>query len=92
MQDPVCSMLPWHRDAWSTSNLCKHAKVCWGKETIHAADQSKDVHAACGILGNKLKKDSSITTAFERIAKIGSPIIIANIQGLSLGMILYQNV
>ena len=33
-------------DAKSTSNLCKHAKVCWGDEAVLAADQTRDVFTA----------------------------------------------
>ena len=54
-------------DAKSTSNLCKHAKVCWGEEPVAAADATKDVHAAREALGKF--KDSSITAAFQRVAK-----------------------
>ena len=33
-------------DVKSTSNLCKHAKVCWGEEMVAAADQTRDLDAA----------------------------------------------
>jgi hypothetical protein len=33
-------------DAKSTSNLRKHAKICWGEEAVAAADQTRDVLAA----------------------------------------------
>lgn len=33
-------------DAKSTSNLHKHAKVCWGDEAVLAADQTRDVFTA----------------------------------------------
>ena len=54
-------------DAKSTSNLHKHAKICWGEEPVAAADATKDVHAAREALGKY--KDSSITAAFQRVAK-----------------------
>lgn len=54
-------------DAKSTSNLRKHAKICWGEEPVAAADATKDVHAAREALGKY--KDSSITAAFQRVAK-----------------------
>ena len=54
-------------DAKSTSNLRKHAKVCWGEETVVAADQTRDLDAAREAL-NKLK-DGSITDAFEQVTK-----------------------
>ena len=54
-------------DAKSTGNLCKHAKVCWGEETVAAADQTRHVEAAHEAL--KKRKDGSITEAFERVAR-----------------------
>jgi hypothetical protein len=54
-------------DAKSTSNLRKHAKACWGEDPVAAADATKDVHAAREALGKY--KDSSITSAFQRVAK-----------------------
>ena len=56
------------KDATSTSNLRKHAKVCWGAETINAADQTKDASEAQSLvsLGHK---DGSITAVFERARK-----------------------
>lgn len=54
-------------DAKSTSNLRKHAKICWGEEAVAAADRTKDVRAAREALGKI--KDSSIMAAFERISK-----------------------
>ena len=54
-------------DAKSTGNLRKHAKVCWGEETVAAADQSRDIDAARDALGKS--KDGSITEAFERLAR-----------------------
>jgi len=54
-------------DAKSTSNLHKHAKICWGEEEVTSADKIRDVHAARKALGNS--RDGSITEAFERVAK-----------------------
>ncbi|KAF8961669.1 hypothetical protein BDZ97DRAFT_1759839 [Flammula alnicola] len=34
------------KDAKSTSNLHKHAKICWGEETVKAATQAGDVESA----------------------------------------------
>ena len=53
-------------DAKSTSNLHKHAKVCWGEEIVVAADQTQDIDIACEGLGKR--KDRSITEAFEQLA------------------------
>ena len=58
-------------DAKSTSNLCKHAKICWGEEVVARAEETRDVHAACEALGkmNLKLKDGSILEAFEQVAK-----------------------
>jgi hypothetical protein len=55
-------------DATSTSNLRRHAKTCWGDETVAAAGCAKDVHAARAVLAKPMLRDGSITTAFERVA------------------------
>ena len=54
-------------DAKSTRNLRKHAKICWGVETVAAADETRNVNDACEAL--KKVKDGSITEAFERVGK-----------------------
>jgi hypothetical protein len=54
-------------DAKSTGNLRKHAKICWGAETVAAADETRNVDAAREAV--KKVKDGSITEAFERVAK-----------------------
>lgn len=56
-------------DAKSTSNLCKHAKICWGEEAMAAADNTRDVQAAHEALSKMKSVDSSITAAFKRVAK-----------------------
>lgn len=54
-------------DAKSTSNLRKHAKVCWGAETVAAADNTKDLRGARDILAKSKLKDGSIAAQFARI-------------------------
>ena len=54
-------------DAKSTGNLRKHAKICWGVETVAAADETRNVNDAREAL--KKVKDGSITEAFERVGK-----------------------
>ena len=56
-------------DAKSTSNLRKHAKICWGDEAVAAADNTGNVLAAREALKNMPSVNSSITDAFERVAK-----------------------
>jgi hypothetical protein len=33
-------------DEKSTSNMQWHAKICWGKEVVVVASQTKDIYAA----------------------------------------------
>ena len=54
-------------DAKSTINLRKHARICWGVETVAVADETRNYGAAFDLL--KLHKDGSITEAFERKGK-----------------------
>ena len=56
-------------DRNSTSNLRKHAKVCWGDETVAAADATRDIDAAREILIKSNIRDGTITTEFQRIGK-----------------------
>jgi hypothetical protein len=56
-------------NAKSTSNLRKHAKGCWGDETVAAADATQDLDAARKVLVESKLKDGSITAEFERIEK-----------------------
>jgi hypothetical protein len=56
-------------DRKSTSNLRKHAKICWGTEAVEAADNTRDVDAAREILSKTKLRDGSITAEFARIGK-----------------------
>lgn len=56
-------------DAKSTSNLRRHAKVCWGTETIDLACETKDVDAARDALAKGPSRDGSLIAVFERIGK-----------------------
>jgi hypothetical protein len=56
-------------DKKSTSNLRKHAKICWGSEAVEAADNTCDVDAAREILSKTKLRDGSITAEFKRIGK-----------------------
>ena len=58
-------------DAKSTSNLHRHAKACWGKDMVEAADSTWDVNAAQDALANHKEIDGSITAIFQRIGKSG---------------------
>ena len=54
-------------DSKSTGNLRKHAKTCWGVETVAAADETRNYGAALEALTKV--KDGSIMEAFRRIGK-----------------------
>ncbi|KIM35210.1 hypothetical protein M413DRAFT_79628, partial [Hebeloma cylindrosporum] len=54
-------------DAKSTSNLRKHAKICFGDKEVEGADKMGDIHVAREALKNM--RDGSITEAFERVAQ-----------------------
>jgi len=55
-------------DGTSTSNLRRHAKICWGKEAVAAADAAKLHGAAREVVEKSLgMPDGSITAMFERI-------------------------
>jgi hypothetical protein len=56
-------------DRKSTSNLRKHAKICWGEDTVEAADRTRDVDAAREILKKTNLRDGSIKAEFDRIGK-----------------------
>jgi hypothetical protein len=56
-------------DAKSTSNLRKHAKICWGEDVVAAADDTRNVHAAREALGKVKSVNSSITETFKQAAK-----------------------
>ena len=56
-------------DRKSTSNLRKHAKVCWGSEEIDAADQTKNADAARRVIDVSKFKDGTLTASFMRIGK-----------------------
>jgi hypothetical protein len=57
-------------DARSTSGLRRHAKMCWGDEAVSAADNTRDLDGARAVLAKSgLKRNGSITQAFERIGK-----------------------
>jgi hypothetical protein len=53
-------------DASSTSNLRKHAKICWGDEVVKAADETKDLTRARAIVAKSGLGNASITAMFER--------------------------
>lgn len=50
------------KDVGSTSNMHKHAKLCWGEETVQAANTVKSATEAREVLAKS--KDGSIAAAF----------------------------
>jgi hypothetical protein len=53
------------RDA-STSNLRKHAKKCWGEDTVKAADTAKSAQEVRDKIVSSILRNGSITATFER--------------------------
>jgi len=64
----VCRFLD-KGDANSTSNLLRHAKKCWGEETVEAATATRDLDAARKVLEKTKLQNGDITTEFKRIGK-----------------------
>lgn len=58
-------------DANSTSNLLRHAKVCWGTETVGAAMATQDLDAARTVLEKTQLRNGDITTEFKRVSGKG---------------------
>ncbi|KAF8264316.1 hypothetical protein EI94DRAFT_1593729, partial [Lactarius quietus] len=56
-------------DAKPTSNSRRHAKLCWGEETVTMADDAHDAKTACEALRHGKKVNGSIMSAFQRVAK-----------------------
>lgn len=56
-------------DRSSTGNLRRHARVCWGDETITKADTSKDLKYARKEVEKirNVARDGSITAAFSKV-------------------------
>jgi hypothetical protein len=55
-------------DGKSTSNLCHHVKICWGKEAVAGTDAAKLHSVACEIIEKSLRmQDGSFTTMFEHV-------------------------
>ena len=55
-------------DGKSTSNLCRHAKLCWGEEAVSAADAVRTHGAARQVVEKALTmRDGSITAIFKHI-------------------------
>jgi hypothetical protein len=57
-------------DSNSTSGLTRHARVCWGEETVETARATGDLEGARGVLvKSKLLRDGSITSELTRLGK-----------------------
>jgi hypothetical protein len=54
-------------DTSSTSNLRRHARLCWGDEALDAADETRDIKTAREALANHKGLNGSITAAFKRV-------------------------
>jgi uncharacterized DUF497 family protein len=49
----------------STSNLIKHAKKCWGEDTVTAASTAKDAKEVRDKVVGSILKNGSLTASFE---------------------------
>jgi hypothetical protein len=56
-------------DAFSTGNLRRHVKSCWGEEALNAAESASDVKEAREKVVKPLLRSGSIDMLFERQAK-----------------------
>jgi hypothetical protein len=55
-------------DGKSTSNLCRHGKICWGEEAVAGADAARSHGAARKIVEKSLRMlDGSIVAMFEHV-------------------------
>jgi len=62
------------RSLWGAfpTNLCCHARVCWGEEALAGADATKSHHVTCEVVGKSLTMpNGSITTMFECVGGKG---------------------
>ena len=56
-------------DANSTSNLLRHARICWGSEAVQAATAMQDLDAAREVLSKTKLRDGTILAKFQRLSK-----------------------
>lgn len=56
-------------DTSSTSNLRRHAKICWGDEAVAAADKTGNLGIAREALSKQKGANGSIVASFERVGK-----------------------
>jgi hypothetical protein len=56
-------------DANSTSNLLRHAKICWGVAVVDAASTTHNIEEAREVLAKTKLQDGSILAEFQRIGK-----------------------
>jgi hypothetical protein len=56
-------------DANSTSNLLRHAKICWGAAEVETATAAGDIAAAREVLAKTKLRDGSILAELQHIGK-----------------------
>ena len=57
------------RASMTTSNLLRHARICWGTDAVEAATVTKDLEAAREVLGTTKLRDGSILAEFQWLSK-----------------------
>jgi hypothetical protein len=60
-------------DTSSTSNLRRHAKLCWGDEVVAAADTTGNLAVARSAMSKQKGANGLITAAFDKEKKGGKP-------------------
>ena len=54
------------KDAYSTGNMQKHVKTCWGANILAAADSAKDLEEVRMQIVKDVQQNGSITAAFKQ--------------------------
>jgi hypothetical protein len=67
-------------DRKSTSNLCNHAKICWGTEAVEAADNTHDVDAARKICRRLNYETGQSLPSLNELGRGKLPLVPANIR------------
>ncbi|KAI5991974.1 hypothetical protein EDC04DRAFT_2587236, partial [Pisolithus marmoratus] len=65
----VCQYLD-KKDAWSTGNMWKHVKKCWGVKALASADACKDVKEALKVITKSILQDGSIMSMIKKEGKL----------------------
>ena len=70
------------KDAMSTGNIHKHAKICWGANTVRLATEAQNLQDTCKVLAKS--KDGSVAAAFQVKGKGKGTVFDAAVRGASV--------